>query len=282
MNEMSNKAENEKFYFANHLKNASQIISELETKIIQSSSLNEKLKLELEAKQNEIERLSSENSFWRNKCSMAEAKWIGESAAVGSRLPSSQDQETLFLLSQSASEKNKCTALLNNLALEIEKLPNEEESGRLTPVVDDLQNRIEKLGDFIRKIEGKLKETNSSIQNQRTSGSRTPERPRSTFNAASPLDTMKNSRKGSFMDSRDSRVQGTQKWTGAPSFGGRTFRMEAETSLNGRQYGNLDSFGSRTSRTPERFLASKLQGISSNLNGQSLYSTPDRVKTKNL
>lgn len=174
MNEMSNKAENDKMFMSKNLKTASQIIEELEMDVTRLSSSNEKLSLALHFKENELEKAKANKREAEEQLERMENLLRREIDEKTLNL----HEELVGLLNRFTQEKGEMEKMIKEVLEELEKLKESPGfSFRITILVKDIQSRLAKLEDVIEWL---LRNNNDQERSRRgdsqASQAKTPER----------------------------------------------------------------------------------------------------------
>lgn len=158
MNELSNKAENEKIYFENHLSSASQVIGDLEQRVLQLSNINEKAKLAVDDYKMEADRLRNELEMWRGKFEMLESRYQREMQSKSIIF----EREVVDVIEKFNSEKDQYENLIRSLVSEIDNMKGDPNySYKITLIVRELESRIGRLMDVNESLRRAVKQQGS-------------------------------------------------------------------------------------------------------------------------
>lgn len=174
MRDMTNKAENDKSYFENNLTSASKIIEDLENKVLQLSNINDKLRLDLDGKLIDAERLKNEIEIWRSKFNMLDSRYQREMSTKGKQF----ENDVLVVIEKFNSEKGHYEETIRSLLQEIDAMKSHPNySYKITMLVRDLEDKMKSLMEVSERLQQIVKDSQEprdspgSIRN-----SATPER----------------------------------------------------------------------------------------------------------
>jgi chromosome segregation ATPase len=217
MNELSNKAENEKMYFENNLNSASEVINSLEQKVLHLSGGNEKAKMIVDDYKMELERTKNELDMWKNKFEMLDNRYQKELQSKTVTF----DREVMDVLEKFRKEKEQYENIIRALVGEIENMKGDPNySYKITLLVRDLESRIGRLMEVYDTLQRAMSEQKTGYDKI---VSKTPERFKRSPNKEANM-------------SFDEKPTTVKSFVSNERFGGssRRFKMSMPVGENGK------------------------------------------------